>query len=316
VGLWQAEAGTLRRPARVRTSRRREALQGYMLLSPWLVGFLVFTLGPMIASLVLSLTDYSLIRKPTFVGMGNYARALTDDDLFWSSLGRTFYYAWLTVPLATIGAILLAALLNKDLLGTTIYRTFFFLPHLTPIVAAALLWKWILQPDFGPVNLLLFRLTGIEGPKWFGSPEWALPGLVIMSLWMTIGGNRMMVFLAGMQGVPQEYYEAAEIDGANVWHKFRHVTMPMISPTIFFNVVLGIIGALRVFGAAFIATRGGPAYATWFYALHIYSNAFEYFHMGYACALSWLFLLVMFFFTYIQFRSSARWVYYEGEVRG
>ena len=295
--------------------RRREAIQGYLLLSPWLLGFLAFSLGPMVASFVLSLTDYSLTRSPSFVGLENYVQAFTGDDLFWRSLGRTFYFTLVTVPLATVGAILLAALLNRGLLGTSVYRTFFFLPHLTPIVASALLWRWILQPDFGPVNLAIWKVLGIEGPKWLASPDWALPGLILMSLWMTMGGTRMIIFLAGMQGVPEELYEAAEIDGANGWQRFRHVTLPMISPTILFNVVLGVIGALKVFAAAYIATAGGPAYATWFYALHIYSNAFEYFHMGYACALAWVFLAVMLAFTYVQFRSSARWVYYAGEAK-
>jgi multiple sugar transport system permease protein len=194
--------------------RRREAIQGYLLLSPWLLGFVLFSLGPMVASLILSLTEYSLMRSPRFIGVQNYVKALTDDDLFWKSLGRTLYFAGVTVPVATIGAILLAALLNKGLLGTSVYRTFFFLPHLTPIVASALLWRWILQPDFGPVNLAIWKVLGVEGPKWLGSPDWALPGLILMSLWMTMGGNRMIIFLAGMQGVPEELYEVAEIDGA------------------------------------------------------------------------------------------------------
>jgi multiple sugar transport system permease protein len=209
--------------------------------------------------------------------------------------------------------LLLAILLNQKLAGTNLFRTCFFLPHLTPIVAAALMWRWILDPQVGLVNYLLAKVH-ISGPNWFGTTEWAIPALMGLSLWRRVGGNQMIIFLAGLQGVPQEMYEAADIDGANVWHKFRHVTIPLISPTIFFNLVLGIISGLKVFTAAFVASEGGPFYATWFFALHIYTNAFRYFEMGYAAALAWMFFAIMFVFTYVQFRRSS-WVYYEGEAR-
>ncbi len=188
------------------------------------------------------------------------------------------------------------------------------MPHLTPMVAAALLWVIILDPDGGVLNYLL-SLVGIKGPGWFTSPKWAIPALIVMSTWMGIGGNRMLIFLAGLQGVPQSLYDAAFIDGANAWRRFVHVTLPMISPTVFFNMVLTILGHLRVFAAALVATQGGPAYATWFFALHIYAQAFLYFEMGYGCALAWMFLLVLLVFTFVQFRSASRWVYYEGEAR-
>lgn len=294
--------------------RRREAIWGYIFLLPWAFGFVLWFAGPMLASLVLSLTEYSIIKPPKFVGLQNYINAFTEDDLFFSSLGRTFYYALVVVPLGVVGSMLLAVLLNRKMPAKNLFRTLYFLPHVTPVVATVLLWRWILQPEIGLVNFALEKV-GIVGPKWLGSTEWAIPSLIIMALWGSIGGNRMMIFLAGLQGVPQELYEAADIDGASGWHKFRHVTVPLITPTIFFNVVLGVIGALKVFTSAFIATSGGPAYATWFYALHVYTQAFKYFYMGYACALAWIFFVIMFIFTFIQFRSSARWVYYAGEAK-
>lgn len=295
-------------------ARRREAIEGYLYLLPWLVGFLIFTAGPMLASLYLSFTEYRVTSPPTFIGFANYRTALFDDPLFWTSLGRTFYFALVSVPIGLMGSLLLAMLLNQGLRGTSLLRTLFFLPGLTPIVATALIWTILLQPETGFINYLL-DLVYIDGPAWFGSVKWAIPGLILMTTWRSLGSNRMIIFLAGLQGVPDSLYDAASIDGANSWHRFRHVTLPMISPTLFFNLVLGIIGALKVFAAAIIATQGGPAYATWFFALHIYSQAFEYFEMGYGSALAWLFLLIMLVFTYIQFRSASRWVHYEGEER-
>jgi multiple sugar transport system permease protein len=301
-------------PGRPRlTLRRLEAFYGYLFLLPWAIGFVLFVGGPMLASFGLSFTRYAIAQPPQFIGLANYVEIATSDNLFWGSLGRTFLYAIVMVPASLIGSLLAALLLNQGLRGTNLFRTFYFLPHLTPIIASAILWMWLFNPDVGPVNHLI-RAIGLPGPGWFGSPDWAMPGLIIMALWAAIGGNRMLIFLAGLQGVPQELYEAAEIDGAGVWTKFEHVTLPLLTPTIFFNLVLGIIGALRVFSAAFVATEGGPAYATWFYALHIYTKAFKFFEMGYASALAWIFFLVMFAFTYVQFRAARRWVYYAGQV--
>jgi len=287
---------------------------GYAYLSPWIVGFVLFVGGPIAASLGLSMTEYDILKAPRFIGFGNYARALMDDRLFWPSLGRTFYYAAIVVPVGTIGSLLLAVLLNQQYPGTTVLRTFYFLPHLTPAVAAALLWKWILQPELGLMNYLLAGI-GIDGPLWMGSTEWAVPALILIAIWQSMGGNRMMIFLAGLQGVPQELYEAANIDGATAWQKLCHITIPMISPTVFFNLVLGVIGALQVFAIAYVATEGGPAYATWFFALHIYYHAFQYFEMGYASALAWVFFIIIFLFTFVQVYASRHWVYYEGEVK-
>jgi multiple sugar transport system permease protein len=294
--------------------RAREALAGYLFLLPWLFGLLLFVLGPMIASAYFSFTNYDVVNTPSFVGLKNYEEVFTRDRLFWPSLMLTFRYALIVVPLSLIGSLAAAMLLNQALKGTALFRTFFFLPHLTPIAAAAVLWAWLFNPDVGPINYAIRTYLGVENaPGWFRDPQWAMSGLIIMALWGAIGGNTMLIFLAGLQGVPQELYEAAAIDGAGPWAKFRNVTIPLLTPTIFFNMVLGIIGALRVFTAAFVATAGGPAYATWFYSLHIYTRAFKYFEMGYASALAWIFFFVLFVFTYIQFRASRRWVFYAGE---
>ncbi len=294
---------------------RQEALFAYIFLAPWIVGLVVFVAGPMLASLYLSFTSYSIVKPPQLIGLANFVRAFTNDPLFWSSLGRTFTYAVVVVPVGVGGALLLALLLNQGLRATNLYRTIFFLPHLTPIVASIFIWTWLLNPQFGFVNELLWRIARIQGPGWFGTPEWAIPALILVAVWGIIGGNMMMIFLAGLQGVPRELYEVASIDGANAWEKFRNITFPMISPTVFFNTVLAIIGALQTFTSAFVATQGGPAYATYFYALHIYNTAFSFTEMGYASALAWLFFVVLVTFTFIQFRASSRWVYYAGEVK-
>lgn len=304
-------------PARRRASAiaRREALFAYVFLAPWIVGFLVFVAGPIIASLVLSFTKYNIVNPPEFLGLANFQRAFFQDPLFWGSLLRTFEYAVMVVPLAVGGALLVAILLNQGLRLTNVYRTVFFLPHLTPVVASIFVWTWLLNPSFGFVNEMLFRLFHIQGPGWFGDETWAIPSLVLVALWGAIGGNLMMIFLAGLQGVPKDLYEVASIDGANAWHRFWNITLPMISPTLFFNSILAVIGALQTFTPAFIATNGGPAYATYFYALNIYNEAFSFSEMGYACALAWIFFLVLVTFTYIQFSASRRWVYYAGEVK-
>ena len=292
--------------------RKREALEGYLFLTPWAIGFLVFIAGPMLASLYLSFTKYNVMLAPEWVGIRNYVMALTKDDLFIPSVLRTLLYTALVVPIGLALSLGVAMLLNRPMALPSLWRTFFFLPTLTPIVAAALLWRWMLNPDVGLVNWLLAQI-GIQGPGWLASTEWAIPSLAVIGLWASVGGSRMIIFLAGLQSVPNELLEAAEIDGAGRWAKFRNVTLPMLTPTIFFNLILGIIFALRTFEVAFVATNGGPARATWFISLHIYQNAFVSFDMGYASALAWLFLIVVLAFTVISFRTSDRWVFYAGE---
>jgi multiple sugar transport system permease protein len=305
----------LQAPSRFRLRlRHREAVAGYLLLLPWIIGLIAFIAGPMLTSAYLSFTKYDIVNTPTWIGLKNFADIFTRDRLFWPSMLLTFKYALIVVPFSLLGSLLAALSLNQALKGTSLYRTFFFLPHLTPIVAAAVLWAWMFNPDVGPINHMLRSWFDVTNPPgWFRDVRWAFWGLIIMAMWGAIGGNSMLIFLAGLQGVPQELYEAASIDGAGTLSKFWNVTLPMLTPTIFFNTVLGIIGALKVFAAAFVATEGGPAYATWFYALHIYTRAFRYFEMGYASALAWIFFFVLLFFTVIQFQASKRWVFYAGE---
>jgi multiple sugar transport system permease protein len=291
---------------------RREARWGVVFAIPWLLGLLIFVIGPILVSLFLSLTEYDVITRPEFLGLDNYVRAFTDDDLFWPSLGRTFKYAIAVVPLGIGGSLCLALLLNQGLKGSSVARTLYFLPHLTPSVAMAVLWTWLLHPSVGPVNYVL-KLIGIKGPGWMTDTKWALPSIILINLWAYLGGNQMLIFLAGLQGVPQELYDAAEVDGAGTWHRFWSVTLPMITPTLFFNLIMGVIGALKVFTLAYVATQGGPSWATWFYALHLYRWSFEYFEMGYGCALAWIFAVILIIFTTIQFGLSRRWVYYAGE---
>ncbi len=308
-------------PGVVVTTRRRwslarqEAIFGYLFLLPWIIGLVVFIVLPMLATVFLSLTTYSIVKPPVFTGLDNFIRAFTQDVLFWPSMGRTFQWAILFVPLAIGGAMMTAVLLNQGLTFTNIYRTIFFLPHLTPIVASMYIWTWLLQPQFGFVNELLWQVFQVQGPGWFASKDWAMPSLILVALWGAIGGNMMLIFLAGLQGVPKELYEVAAIDGANLWQRFWNITLPMISPVLFFNLVLGIIGALQAFTNAFVATDGGPAYATWFFALHIYQHAFSFSEMGYASALALVFFIILVAFTYVNFKMSVHWVYYAGEVK-
>jgi multiple sugar transport system permease protein len=290
--------------------QRREALEGYFWISPWLIGFLVFTLGPMLASFFLSFTKYKIGGTPEWIGLANYTEAFTGDNLFWPALGRTVYFALAAVLLGVLLSLLAALLLNQNLRGKAYFRALFYLPSLTPVVALAILWKWLLNPQQGLVNYLL-SLVALPGPAWLTSREWAIPALVLITLWASIGGGRMIIFLAGLQGVPRELYESAELDGASALQKFRHVTLPLISPTILFNVILGVIGSFSVFSLSYVATEGGPNYATWFYMLHLYYNAFDFFQMGYASALAWIFFVIIFVLSFIQIRLSKRWVYYE-----
>jgi multiple sugar transport system permease protein len=299
-------------------ARRREALQGLGFISPWIVGFLAFTAYPMVASLYYSFTNYKILAPPVWVGLQNYVYAFTGkpisstgDPLFWHSMERTVVWVIATVPLGIVGSLLAAVLLNRGLRGTTLYRTAFFLPSLTPIVAASLLWTWILNPQIGIMNAVIEGATGLRGPSWLASVEWALPSLAMISLWTAIGGNRMLIFLAGLQGIPQELYEAATVDGAGPIRTWWHITVPLITPALFFNLILGVIVSFRVFAFAFVTTAGGPARSTYFYALHLYTMAFQSFDMGYGSALAWILFLIVLVVTVVNMKLSKRWVYYE-----
>ena len=290
----------------------QRALWGYVFALPWVIGLIVFWVGPILTSFYYSFTSFEVIGSPDWLGLANYNRAFNQDDLFWPSLGRTFAFALVYVPAAIFGALFLASLLNQKLKGTNIYRTIFFVPHLIPAVALAVVWTFLLQPKMGPVNMILRDLGVANPPNWLSSRETALYSVIMINVWAAVGGNTMLIFLAGLQGVPQELYEAAEIDGAGAWRKFWNVTLPLLTPTIFFNLVLAIIGALNVFTTAWVATKGGPSYATWFFALHIYTEAFQYFRLGYGSALAWVLAVIVMFFTWIQVQYSKRWVHYEG----
>lgn len=290
----------------------RRALNGYLFLLPWVLGLTIFWVGPILASFYFSFTKYDVISAPQWIGLENYDQAFLKDNLFWPSIGKTLLYSFTVVPLTLLGSLFLAILLNRGMKGTNVFRTIFFMPHLTPLVALALLWTWLFHPSVGPVNMFL-EVFVAEGPGWFTHEKSALWALVVIALWAGWGGNSMLIFLAGLQGVPQSLLDAAEIDGAGSWAKFRHVTLPMISPTLLFNLILGVIGALKVFTLAFVATKGGPNYATYFIALHIYNQAFQYFKMGYGAALAWIFVVILLTFTYFQLVLSRRWVYYGGE---
>lgn len=298
-----------------RTGTQRKSLSqqpgfwGFLFICPWLAGFLFFSLGPMIVSLFLSLCKYDLYSLQ-FVGVENYRRLFADDPLFWKSLQNTVLYALFAVPLGLVGSLMLALLLNQDVRGQRLFRTCFYLPSLVPSVASSLLWLWLLNTDNGIVNYVL-RWLHIPAPAWFEDARFTLPAFVLMSLW-GVGGGRMVIFLAGLQGISESYYESARIDGANAWQQFRNVTLPMLSPTIFFNLILGIIGSFQVFTTAYIMTNGGPNNASLFYVLYLFRNAFEYFKMGKASAMAWVLFAILLVFTMIQFRSAKKWVYYEG----
>jgi multiple sugar transport system permease protein len=284
---------------------------GYIFITPWIVGFLLFQGGPLVASLYYSLTEYDVLSSPKFVGLRNYDYAFTGDPLFWQSLWRTSYFALLVVPLGLIGSILLAILLNQGLRGSSFFRTFFYIPSLTPAVAMAILWSWLLHPTLGLGNQLLKEMH-LAPYAWLTQKDTVIPTLVMISLWAGVGGNTMLIFLAALQGVPRDLEEAAELDGASPFQKFRVITLPMISPVILFNLILSIIASFQVFSLAFVATDGGPSYGSWFMILHIYNQAFSYFRLGYGAALSWIFLAILMVITSAIFFSARRWVHYQG----
>jgi len=291
----------------------RPAFWGFVFISPWIVGYLCFTVGPMMGSLLLSFCQYDLANLQ-FVGAANYERLFTNDPLFWKSLWNTATYTLFAVPLGLTGSLMLAVFLNQKVKGLALYRTLYYIPSLVPAVATALLWNYVFNANFGILNNSL-RAAGLANPpQWLQDPNWAMPAFVIMSLW-GIGGGRMIIFLAGLQGIPDSYYEAADIDGAGALSKFRHITLPMLTPMIFFNMVLGIVGSFQVFTAAYIMTAGGPANATLFYVLYLFRQAFEEFRMGYASAMAWVLFIILLVFTGIQFWQAKKWVYYEGEVK-
>ncbi len=316
IGITQNQITTAESPHKRRKGLfERPGTWGFLFITPWLVGFLVFTLGPMIGSIILSLSVCDM-RHFQFVGFANYAHIFTRDENFYISLQRTALYVLFSVPTGLTGSLLLAVLLNQKVKGMSVYRTIYYLPSLVPSVASAYLWKYVFNPELGILNIGLMALGVPEEktPDWLLSPEWALPAFIIMSLW-GIGGGRMIIFLAGLQGISDQYYEAASIDGANRLQRLWHITLPLLSPVIFFNLVLGIIGSFQVFASSYLLTGGGPMKATLFYVLNLYQLGFEQLRMGYASALAWILFVILMFFTGIQFWIGKKWVHYEGEAK-
>lgn len=298
----------LRRHARRLSPSRKEALAGYLFILPSFVGFAVFLVVPMIASLGISLYDWELLLPPSFVGLKNY-QTLVNDTLFRTVLFNTAYYTFGLVPLNIVLSLSLALWLNTKLRGITFFRVAFFLPVVTVTVAVSLIWKWMYEPYIGIINQGL-RLIGLAGPNWLGDTQWAMPALILMSVWKGFGYN-MVLFLAGLQGIPTNLYEAAAIDGAGPWQRFWRITLPLLTPTTFFAIVMTVISSFQVFDQAYVMTGGGPASATNTIVLFIYQNGFQFFRMGYAAAVAWVLFALIFIFTIVQMRLQGKWVQYE-----
>jgi multiple sugar transport system permease protein len=298
-------------PSRASTYRlrRRETTAAYGFLLPNLIGFAIFTFFPVLAALLISMTDWDLLQAPTWVGLENYQTLLTD-PLFGKVLTNTALYVLGTVPLQMALALLVALALNQRIPGQLFFRTAYFMPVVASTVAVALVWRWIFNYDFGLLNSFLYMIGIQDPPNWLGSTRTALISIIIMSIWQQVGYS-MVLFLAGLQGVPQQLYEAAEIDGAGSWGRFFYITLPMLSPTTFFILIIGIINSFQVFDQALIMTQGGPANATNTIVYHIYRNAFQFFKMGYASAMAWVLFAVIFVVTLLQFRVQRRWVNYD-----
>ena len=294
------------------SKRQRENITGYAFIMPVVLGLIIFTFGPMLASLYFSFTKFPLLRAPEWVGLRNYIAMFTKEKYFWQACKVTVTYAVTAVPLGIVGSFLLALLLDQRLKGIAFFRTCFYMPTIVPALASAVLWGWLLNPDYGLVNAIL-RKIGLPTSPFLSDPKTALPSLVLMSLWGVGGG--MVIYLAGLQGIPQSLYEAGRIDGANGLQLFLHITIPLMTPTIFFNLVMGLIGAFQYFTGAFVLTGGGPLFATYFYNLMLYERAFKWVQMGMASAMAWFLLVVVLLLTLLVFRSSSAWVYYETEAK-
>ncbi len=295
----------------LRGGRLRVALRknfgGYLFIMPWLVGFFLFEAGPLLGAVGLSFVDWKFVGPPNWVGLENY-QEMFGNELFYTSLYNTFYYTFIAVGLQLVVALAAAMVINQRVWGINFYRVAFFIPSIVPAVGLAYLWMWIYNPEFGLLNAV-FDAIQLPRQRWIYLPQYAKLAYIFMSLW-GVGGT-MVIFLAGLQGIPEVLYEAASIDGAAWWARFRFVTIPMLTPVIFFNLVLGIIGSFQIFTAGFLMTNGSPQHSTLFYVLYLYRSAFEDLQFGYASALAWVLFLIVVFFTLIQFRLSGRWVYYE-----
>lgn len=283
---------------------------GLLFVSPWAFGFLLFTIYPLLSSLYYSLTRYDLLRPPVFLGVKNYTTLFFDDPHFWNVMYNTLYYVGISVPFGVGAAFLIANILNSDIVARSFFRSVIYIPSIVPAVASAMVWQFLMNVQYGAINGVL-RYFGFSIIPFLSNPGWAKPSLILVAIWAQ--GAAVVIFLAALQDVPRSLYEAATVDGANLWHKFRNVTIPLTSPIILFNAIMGLIVAFQEFTVPWLLTEGGPMNSTEFYLVHLYRNAFEYLRMGKASALAWILFLIIVLFTYIIFRSSARWVYYGGE---
>jgi len=307
----KVEAPAARR-GRHLSQRQVEGLLGLLFVSPYIVHFVVLQAGTILYSLFLSFFESDMLTTMKFIGLDNYRYLFENEPLFLQTLKVTAIYTFVAVPVATILSMSIAVLLNQNLRYQGIFRTLYYMPAVVSGVAVALVWMWVLQPDYG-LSAVIFNALGMQSPRWFWSEQWALPGLIMISLWGT--GTNMLLYLAGLQAIPTQLLEAARIDGANAIRVFLNITLPMLTPTIFFNVILNIIGSFQVFVPAYIITQGGPNNATLTMVLLVYQKAFQNFHFGYASSIAWVLFIVILFFSLLVFHSSDRWVYYEGGVR-
>lgn len=294
-------------PLRPKTELQRRTITGYLFIAPFMLGFLFWFLLPALTAVWLTFTDWNLIRAPRFVGLDNIAQ-LGKDPLFFQSLKVTTIFTLFSVPVSLVASFLLALLMDTKVRGIGVFRTIYYLPSIVPAVASAVLWAWIFNTDFGLANVAL-RGLGLPKIQWLQAPEWALPALIVMSLWGL--GASMVIYLAGLQGIPDVFYEAAEIDGAGRWAKLWNVTLPLLSPVIFFNLIIGIVGTFQVFTAGYLITDGGPQNSTLFYVLYLYRNAFEFLRMGYSAALAWVLFFIIMALTLFVFKYVGSMVHYE-----
>jgi multiple sugar transport system permease protein len=296
------------RANRQRMREFRKVLIGLAFISPWVFGFLTLTLYPMLASLYYSFTKFEILSSPQWTGIDNFRTMFFQDKLFWKAMSNTVYFAFVSVPLGTVFSIALALLLNRKVRLMSFYRTLYYVPTVVPAVATVMLWAWILNPQVGLFNYLL-SLVGIKGPGWLNDPNWSKPALILLGLWGA--GSATIIYLAGLQDIPTSLYEAASIDGASSLQKTFRITLPLLTPSILFNIVMGLIGTFQYFTQAYVAgSFGGPLNSLLFYNLYLYQNAFAYYKMGYASALAWVLLVLVLTVTLAIFRTTGRWVHY------
>ena len=300
----------IKKTSRLSPTERRNLFYGLLFISPWLIGFLIWTLYPIGASFYYSFTRYDLLREPVFIGFSNYIDIFTHDPRFKKVMYNTFYYVILGVPAGLLSAFLMSVLLNSKIVGRSYFRAIFFFPAIVPAVVTAMVWQFLLNVQFGLINSFL-RSLELPVIPFLTSPELAKPTLILINMWAQ--GTTIVIFLAALQDVPRSLYDAATVDGANNWHKFRHITLPMTTPVIMFNLVMGFIWGFQDFTLPWLLTQGGPAQSTEFFSMHLYRNAFRFLHMGKASALAWILLIIVMIFTLILFRTSDFWVFYSGD---